>query len=383
MANFNPERIEQLIKQGLEEQIFPGAAIAVGDKNGELYRAHFGKRAIVPDELPLTEDTLFDIASVTKIVSPTMVALKLIDTGRLSLDDTMDKFFSTAGINDPAMLKTINVKHLMTHTSGISAHIHLWDLCKTRTQVPAAIFNLPLKSVPGEKVSYSCLGYILLGMICEKVAGIGLATLADNIIFAPLQMKRTGYNPKANPKINPVAGMSPIANNWRKDIPKPEENFAATEYDKALRGRDVSGEVHDENAFFIGGVSGNAGIFSTIGDMSIYARMLANRGSLEGVQIISKKLFDDAVINHTDHNEEGRGLGFAVKGRMPVSCGKIFPVGSYGHTGFTGTCVWVDCETSQYVVLLTNRVHFGRENNKLIPFRSIVHNACAEIYRGI
>ena len=131
----------------------------------------------------------------------------------------------------------------------------------------------------------------------------------------------------------------------------------------------------------MGGVSGNAGVFARIGDMAAFAVMLANQGAANGQAFIQPELFEQAIKNHTLHCEEGRGLGFAVRGRMPVSCGDIFPEGSYGHTGFTGTSLWVDIETSQYVVFLTNRVHPSRENTKLIAFRSVVHNACAREYR--
>jgi CubicO group peptidase (beta-lactamase class C family) len=212
---------------------------------------------------------------------------------------------------------------------------------------------MPLLAKPGENVVYSCLGFILLGRICELVSGTGLDHLAQQLVFNPLGLKNTGYTPKMQ-----------------------GNTFAATEY-CSTSGVWLNGVVHDENARFMGGVSGNAGVFSNINDCAALAIMFANKGN----GIVPQALFEAATQNLTTHCEEGRGLGFAVKGRAAVSCGNIFSQGSYGHTGFTGTSMWVDGETSQYVVFLTNRVHPTRENNQLAGFRSVLHDVCAREYQ--
>jgi len=343
------EVIDKLICHGLEEQIYPGAAISIGDKNGELYRKFYGNRQLVPEVKPIEESTLFDIASLTKIVSTTMVALKLIEDGKLSLDAKLGDFFEA-----PKDKSDINIFQLMTHLSGLHAHEQIYNLVKGSGDVVDYILNMEMLNEPGKEVVYSCLGYILLGRICEMLDGDTLDKLAKNWVFDPLGLKNTSYNPPRN------------------------NTFAVTEFDSKA-GVWLEGVVHDENARFLGGVSGNAGVFSSIEDMAALAIMLANKGR----GVIGQAMFEEAIKNHSAPCEEGRGLGFAVKGIMPVSCGSIFPVGSYGHTGFTGTSLWVDIETSQYVVLLTNRVHPTRENQKLLTFRKEVHDLCAKEYRGL
>ena len=392
---FNSYPIKQLIVQGLEEGVYPGAAISVGDAGGEIYRGHFGFRALRPERLAMEADTLFDLASLTKIVSTTMVAFKLMERGKLRLDDTLGDFFIT-----PPDKTAITIMRLMTHTSGLPAHTMLSEHAANPGESYEHIISMDLHASPGEAVEYSCLGYILLGRICEILGGAPLDRLADDWVFGPIGMKRTSYNPAH--KTDNAAGAHnaqtfaatedgggrtasraptyAATEDGEGRTASRAPAFAATEYDKE-RGECLSGVVHDENARFLGGVSGNAGVFSDISDLSAFAIMLANKGSLgTGRTFIQRELFDAAIINHTPRCDEARGLGFAVKARTPVSCGGVFAAGSYGHTGFTGTSIWVDAETSQYVVFLTNRVHPSRENNLLTPFRGRLHDCCATEY---
>ena len=367
--------IDQLINQAIKNGVFPGAVISVGDANGELYRNHYGSRSLIPERRPVEAGTMFDLASLTKIVSTSMVVFKFIDAGKLRLDDKIGVFFDV-----PADKEKITIRHLMTHASGLPPHVMLSDFCANPQDAYAYILGVPLLASPGADVAYSCLGYILLGKICELLGGAPLDKLAAEMVFIPLGLDNTMYNPDVH-----------------------NGNFAATEYDKE-RGACLSGVVHDEDARFMGGVAGNAGVFSDIADCAVFAQMLANKGRIggracKGVSacggvgtdasagcdnndaFISSNLFEEAIINHTPHCDEARGLGFAVKGAGPVSCGNIFSVGSYGHTGFTGTSVWVDAETTQYVVFLSNRVHPSRENVLLTPFRGVLHDCCATAYR--
>ncbi|MCL2216254.1 MAG: beta-lactamase family protein [Defluviitaleaceae bacterium] len=332
--------IENLIRRGLDDGVFPGAAIAIGDKNGEMFRSVYGFRQIKPEKKPLEPDTVFDIASLTKIIS-SIVALRLVQEEKLRLADTLDKFFDI-----PA--SKITIYHLMTHTSGLPAHAPLWQMTKHPGDVIPLILGMELQNPPGLAVEYSCLGYILLGKICEMLGGNTLDKLSRDWIFAPLGLKSAAYNPERG-------------------------TFAVTEFD--VEAGWLDGVVHDENARFIGGVSGNAGVFADIADMSALAKMLANKGVMGNEFIIHPLVFDEAVRNHTTHCEDGRGLGFEVR--------DVLGKDSYGHTGFTGTSLWVDAETSLYVVLLTNRVHPTRENAKHIPFRRELHDLCANEYREL
>ena len=333
-------RINKLITDAMESGMFPGGAISIGDKNGELFRNHYGKRALYPEVLPLDESTLFDLASLTKIISTTMVALVLIEAGKLSLDDTLDKFFDT-----PVDKKHINIHHLMTHTSGLPAHEPLYELLKSPEDVYAKILEFPLLFEANTNVVYSCLGFILLGKICEMAGGARLDELAERYVFKPLGLKTAAYKPSAS-----------------------VHTFASTEYCPVLK-EHLCGVVHDENARFMGGISGNAGLFADIDDCAALAIMYARKGS----GIVSEELFDKAVTNHTSHCEEGRGLGFVVKEN------EVWRF--YGHTGFTGTSIFIDADTSQYIVFLTNRVHPTRENIRLVDFRGVVHACCVEEYR--
>lgn len=350
---FNSEAVDKLIQSGLEDNTFPGAAISVGDKNGEIYRKIYGFRQIVPTTKPMEQDTMFDVASLTKIVPTTMIALRLIQDGKLNLSASLGEFF-----NAQEDKRGITISHLMTHTSGMPAHVLLQDLVKSPKDAIDYLLGIDLLDAPGKAVVYSCLGFILLGKICETLGGENLSTLAKKWVFDPLGLKTAGY------------------------CPDKSNSFAVTEFDHEASVW-LEGTVHDENARFLGGVSANAGMFANIQEMATLAMMLANKGSLGDAVIVQKPVFEHAIKNHTTHCPEGRGLGFEVKSTELISCGEVFPVGSYGHTGFTGTSLWVDIETSQYVVFLTNRVHPTRENIQHIPFRRKLHDLCAREYRGL
>ncbi|MDR1705665.1 MAG: beta-lactamase family protein [Clostridiales bacterium] len=351
MRDFN--RTREAVIKGQETGVYPGAALSSGDAGGELFRMHCGFRSYFPSREPMLEDTLFDVASMTKIMSTTMVALLMLQDGRLNLSYPLTRFFDC-----PPDKGGITVWHLMTHTSGLPAHEELWKRCRTPDAVTAEILGLGLLYAPGTGVTYSCLGYILLGKICEFIGGKSLDILAREMVFNPLGMNDTGYNPA------------------------DKDNAASTEFSVEINAY-KKGIVHDENAWFLGGVSGNAGLFSTISDCAVYAVMLANRGAHNGREFINRDLFNEAMRNHTPGLEEGRGLGFVVKAGLPSSAGNVFPDGSYGHTGYTGTSVWVDCETGQYTVFLTNRVHPTRENGLLVQYRKEVNDMSAKDYREI
>ena len=345
----NTKPIDELMNKGINEEIFPGAAVSIGDKNGEFFRKTYGFRQIVAQKKPMEANTLFDIASITKLIT-SLVALKLIQDGKLNLDDTLGKFFDT-----PADKAGITITQLMTHTSGLPAHEHVYNLVKEPSEAFDFILGLDLLDKPGKAVVYSCLGYILLGRICEILGCDSIDNLAKKWVFEPLGLKSAAYNPDK------------------------KHTFAVTEFDTEANVW-LEGVVHDENARFLKGISGNAGVFANIEDMATIAMMLANKGSLGDVTIIKKDLFEEAIKNLTPHCPEGRGLGFEVKSSVLISCGSEFPAGSYGHTGFTGTSLWVDVESGLYVVFMSNRVHPTRDNVKHIPFRRELHDLCAREY---
>jgi CubicO group peptidase (beta-lactamase class C family) len=337
------------LERALADGVFPGAALSFGDADGEKFRTACGFRALFPERLPLTESTLFDLASLTKIFATSFVALKLVERAQLRLDDPLETFFPC-----PPDKARITIRQLMTHTSGLPAHIDLRKFCRTAQDALPCILRQPLLYAPSSEVTYSCLGYIVLGKICEDVTRAPLDELAVREVFAPLGMRTASYRPSAR------------------------ETFASTEFDPETRSY-LCGTVHDENARFLGGVSGNAGVFAALDDCAVFARMLANSGAHNGKELINRALFTESVRNHTAGCSQDRGLGFLLKRDEDSSAGTRMVNGAYGHTGFTGTSLWVCRKTRRYVTLLTNRVHPTRDNNKLAAFRAQIADACLSI----
>lgn len=328
------EEALKLIKSGVGTA-YPCAAVAVGVGHKVLVREFFGHRQIEPDVLDITEDTLFDIASLSKLVVTTTVALKFFENGTLSPDDNIGRFLDYTG-----NFSDCRIHHLMTHTSGMPAGVPLFDIQHKNGDVLYSILDADRCCQTGEEVIYSCMGYIVLQRILENVGGASLDKLARKYVFDPLGMKNACYNPV-------VADAVPIA--------------ATERYPHS--GEWATGHVHDENAYFLGGVSGNAGVFATLDDMITFAGMCSEKGAEKnGKSFISKEIFDLAIKNYTYDKRESRGLGFQLKGKQDFPGGKLLSTGSYGHTGFTGTSLFVDRETGLWAVLLTNAVHYGREN---------------------
>lgn len=330
----NTENLKNILLKGLEQGAYPCCAAAVGRGNQVFFRFSAGHRALFPEKLPLTENTLFDMASLTKLMGTTMACLRMLEEGKIALNDKISKYFSQCfGKED------ITVFMLMTHTSGISAHMPLY-LDKDSVDAVSAILSKPLAYPTGTKTVYSCMGYILLGKILEKIEGKTLDKIVKERVFVPLGMENSFYNPPA------------------------DAICAATERD-IFTGEMVCGVVHDENARFLKGVSGNAGMFCTVNDTVRFAKMLSQRGA----GYLDEKTFSLAVTDYTPDFDESRGLGFQLFGGKPFPGGSKMSIGSYGHTGFTGTSLFVDNKTGVYAILLTNRVHPTRENGLLYPIR--------------
>ena len=333
------EQVHRLVQQGLEEGAYPCAALAVGI-GGEVYlkRTYGG----------CTEQTLFDLASVTKIVSPTMIALRFWEEGLLTLSDRVADFFPHA----PADKRDITLLQLLTHTGGIPDHVYFSDYTEDPADAVKVILEHPLERAPGTNPIYTCLGYILLGKILEQLGGAPLDILAQKYVFSPLGMTRTGYNPRGD--------------------------CAPTEADPAT-GIPFQGVVSDRNARFLGGVSANAGVFSNLDDMTVFAKMLACGGTKpDGGAYLSAAVLRDATANRTpDSAGEHRGLGFLLASGAGSFLGERMSPRAYGHTGFTGTSIAVDPETGLWVVLLTNRICPTRTNTKLFPLRPLIHDAAA------
>ena len=371
-------KIRKLLNDAIGNGVIPCAAYAVGQGNDIWESDSLGYRSVYPKKEEITPDTRFDMASLTKLMSTPMVALRFVEEGRLLLSDPLSRFFTEeelAGAPDGRASAT--VFHLMTHTSGITPHIALWrEIPADQVGTPefsSLVAHTILRSAPfcgiGEQVHYSCMGYILLQQILERISGERLDVLAREYVYNPLVMSSTGY--------------LPLGSNENK----PDCNAATTEL-SPLHGYYIRGHVHDENAHFLGGVSGNAGLFTTLSDAVRFAQMLSLRGEYPydtGKRFLSRRTFDLAVTDFTLGKNESRGLGFQLRPPLPAlsAAGDLFAYGSYGHTGFTGTSLYVDAETGIWAVLLTNAVHFGREKTEFFRVRRLFHNAVISSYHDV
>lgn len=343
-----------VIEQAIADKAFPGATIAVGYRGKVSYHA-FGHLSYEPNS-PATEvDTMFDIASLTKVVVTTTLVEKLVEgdfPSPLDLDAPVSRYLPEwANGPQPEWRAKVTVRNLMTHTSGLPPFKEYWRTSKGKADTLRMIFAEPLEYEPGTKMVYSDLGIILMGEIVQRLTGEPLDKLAKEYIFDPLGMKNSMYNP-------PRALWPAIA---------------PTEMDDRYRHRLMQGEVHDENAYAIGGVSGHAGVFSTSPDLAAFCQMLLNGGVYAHKRIVKRATIAEFTQPQAVAQNE-RALGWLVP-TQGSSSGHYFSVRSYGHTGFTGTSIWIDPDRELFVVLLTNRVNPTRENTKIGDVRPAVHDA--------
>jgi len=343
-----------VIEKAIGDRAFPGATLAVGYR-GKLSVHSFGKQKYEAKSLTVTADTMYDIASLTKVVVTTTLVEKLVEgdfPSPLNLDAPIERYLPEWPKGpQPEWRHKVTVRHLMTHTSGLPPFKEYWRTSTSKQETLSRIFAEPLEYEPGTKVVYSDLGIILMAEIIQRLTGKPLDVLANENIFGPLGMKRSMYNP---PKTI-----------W------PE--IAPTEFDSQLRHRMLQGEVHDENAFAIGGVSGHAGVFSTAPDLAVFCQMLLNGGVYAHQRILKRATLVEFTAPQP-MAQNTRTLGWVVP-TEGGSSGHYFSSHSYGHTGFTGTTIWIDPDRQLFVVLLTNRVHPTRENHKIAEVRPAVHDA--------
>lgn len=329
-----------ILQRGLDKNVFPCYSTCISKDDEIVFQEYAGKRQLLPKELPINKDTLFDMASLTKVMCTTIVAMKLLELGKLRLSDTLDYFF-----NIPSDKSKITIKQLMTHTAGLLPTINFHSTKIPYEKVKEVILSSKLCEIPGTKVVYSDNGFILLGIICEKITGKNLEELSQELIYQPLGMNSTSFYPSGN-------------------------DFVATEFDSITQSY-IYGVVHDENARNFGCPCGHAGLFSTIDDVSKFAKMLANSGG----SILSRATFDVMTKNHTEGLNISRTLGFCYQDNNGFFGGDLPAPASFGHTGFTGTSLCIDPIRNIYAVLLTNRVHPTRDNLKILRYRHLFHNA--------
>lgn len=340
------EKVLTFLQKEIDLKHIPGAVIYVSHQGKVLLQEAIGNKVVHPEPSEMELDTVFDLASLTKVVSTLPAILKMIDKGDVRLDDRVSFFLPEFAKN---CKENITIRHLLTHTSGLAAHrnFHLENL--DSEDVMDEIYAERLIDPLGSKVTYSDLGFITLYKIIEAVSGQKLPEFVNNEIFEPLEMLDTGFNPEF-----------------------PAERYAATEYSEKLKVY-KRGIVHDDNTESMGGISGHAGLFSTINDLQKFAVMIENNGIYNEKKTLSKQAIELSRKSYTSFDSERRGIGWMLKSPALSSCGDYFSDYSYGHTGFTGTSIWFDPTIDLHVILLTNRVHFGRKD-PIIRLRPRLHN---------
>lgn len=341
-------RAYAVLERFAEEERIPGIVALIGDDAEMLAPYAVGWASLTPEKVPIAPESLFDMASVTKVVATTTAVLQLLEQGIWRLDDRVSHFW-------PEFSPEITLRHLLTHTSGLPAWLPIYEEAEGPDEYRRRLAQVELKSKPGTEVVYSCLGFLILGGLVEEVTGQPFDAYCREHIFEPLGMTDTLFNPQGD---------------WRSRCVATEQKK-----DDALP---LQGVVHDENARGRGGIAGNAGLFSTAYDMGLFCQAMLNGGTLHGRRILASTTVELATLDHTVHLNASRGLGWVVKGtRSHSSAGDLLSPRAYGHTGFTGTSIWIDPENDLFVVLLTNRVHPTRENSSHIRLRALFHNAVA------
>jgi len=340
------KQIDKVVTEEIDKGGFPGAVVLVGQNDDILYHKAFGNEVIEPFKEPMTKDTMFDMASITKPVGTATSIMILLDRGKIDLDDKVGKYlpeFAVKGKED------VRLKHLLTHTSGLPAYTNADAIKKEHGErcpdkVIEKICSFQALNEPGETLRYSCLGFITLGKIIHVVTGKTVDQFAAENIFQPLKMEHTAYNPPAK---------------WKKDI-------AATQIfdDQLLRGF-----VHDPLAQLNAGISGNAGLFTNAHDLSIYCRMVLNGGAYHGVKILSP----EKVKLLTQPQMKDRAYGFDVRSSYSWIKGEFATEKSFCHSGYTGTSVVCDPINKVYLIILTNRAH-PRDKGNVKPVRTKLAN---------
>ena len=362
------DQIEQLVNADIADKKLPGAVVIVGHKGKIVYRKAFGNRALVPAVEKMTVDTIFDVASLTKPVATATSIMILVEQGKLRLSDTIGKYIPDI---DDEQAKHVTIQQLLTHTSGYAPDFDLKEKWTGRDGMLAALKKEKLRNPPGTKFVYSDIGFIVLGEILQRIVGLNEDDIVRSNLTRGVGTTRSGYRrrsylslPKeSGPEIQSVTNIAPTEN-----IKGQNSYLGSTfEGDDKTGTQILRGEVHDPTAFRMDGVAGHAGLFSTADDLARYCQMLldggvrltapvANGGKeirLLSAQTIAK-MTAPIVVSETG---ETRGLGWDINTSFSSNRGELFPLGSFGHTGFTGTSIWIDRVSQTFVVFLSNRVH--------------------------
>jgi len=360
MSSSHLHRVRPLILEAINRKDFPGAVLLVGRRGKIVFREAFGRSRLIPEPRSMDTGMIFDLASLTKpIVTATSIMI-LVEQGEIRLWDKVTEFIPGyipyKGKNGRKG-EDARLWHLLTHTSGLPPYTEVKDVTRkygdpvSTETLMKHIAQLKKTDKPGKAFVYSCLGFITLAHILEKVTGQDVDLFAQENIFDPLKMEHTFFNP-------------------------PEKHQDLLVPTQVLAGKPLAGVVHDPLARLQSGVSGNAGLFSTADDLSVFAQMMLNEGTFRGHRVLSPLTVERMTTVYPVVAFSGRGLGWDLDSSYATCGGDVFGPDSYGHTGYTGTSLWVDPETGIFVIFLTNRVH-PYDKGTVVSMRSKVANIVA------
>jgi uncharacterized protein YbbC (DUF1343 family)/CubicO group peptidase (beta-lactamase class C family) len=357
--------IDAAVNEAIERKELPGAVVLVARRGGVVWRKAYGARALVPQREAMTTDTIFDLASLTKVLATATSVMILVERGRIRLTDAVSRYIPELKGEGREKL---TVEQLLTHRSGYAPDFDLNEQWSGYDEMLRRLYAEPLRSAPGARFVYSDINFITLGEIVRRVSGQPLDEFARRNIYEPLGMRDTGFRPRAEL----LGRIAPTENVHGVKSYLGGVGARGSEGERILRG-----EVHDPTANRMGGVAGHAGLFSTADDLAVFCQMMMNGGEYGGARILSP-LGVAEMTRPRQVTEDGgaRGLGWDVNTSFSSNRGDLFPVGSFGHTGFTGTSIWLDPASETFVVFLSNRVHPDGKGD-VGPVRARVANIVA------
>jgi uncharacterized protein YbbC (DUF1343 family)/CubicO group peptidase (beta-lactamase class C family) len=362
MSSERLARIDEAVRAAIERREMPGAAVLVGRQGRIVYRKAFGDRALSPTREPMTLDTIFDLASLTKVVATATSMMILVERGKVSLADPVALYIPEFARNGK---ERITVEQLMTHRAGLPPDNEIADYVGVSIDPLKMIYELQPSYEPGTRFVYSDVGYIVAAEIVRRLSGKRVDEFARENIFEPLGMNNTRFMPIAQ-TTDETSGTSSKTVKTAKTIKtttlESQASINAQSQDRIAptenrEGRVMRGEVHDPRSYEMGGVAGHAGLFSTVDDVAVFCQMILNKGEYNGARILAPYTIERMVSAHSLPVSQMRGIGWDVNTSFSSNRGDLFPVGTFGHTGYTGTSIWLDPASQTFVVLLANRVH--------------------------
>jgi uncharacterized protein YbbC (DUF1343 family)/CubicO group peptidase (beta-lactamase class C family) len=374
-------QIDALVEKDIADKKLPGAVVLVGHKGKIVFRKAYGNRSLVGTVEKMTVDTVFDVASLTKPIATATSVMILVERGQIRLNDTVGKFIPE--IQDESA-KRVTVQQLLTHVSGYAPDFDLREKWIGNSGMLQALAKEKLRQPAGTRFVYSDIGFIVLGEIVKRVSGKDVALFAVGNTFAPLKMANSRFYRLQKDTDNPLLLMSDAKAAPTENI-KNQQSYLGGKFEgeNSTGERILRGFVHDPTSYRMGGIAGHAGLFSTADDLARYCQMLLNGGILDGKRILSattvSRMTTPYVISETGAT---RGLGWDMNTSFSANRGELFPLGSFGHTGFTGTGVWIDRVSQTFVVFLSNRVHPDGKGD-VTPLRAKVATVVASAINDV